>query len=161
MERLKTYVLGHGFSVKEFSAVAANNNYDLYDFYRRIKAVNNFCKLKSSESLAAANKRVSNILSGQSEELVNLQIDKNLLLEKEEINLSNLVIDKIKLTKKLLEDGDYEKLLVDLAGLREAIDEFFDHVMVMVDDERIRKNRLILLAKLRALFLQVADISFL
>lgn len=130
------------------------------DFDLRIKAVHAFSERPEAESLAAANKRVSNILNKQ-ESAVSADINAGLLTEKAEIALSDLVLAKTKLLAPLFEQGDYDQALSQLAELKEPVDAFFDDVMVNVEDEAVKNNRLALLTALRQLFLQVADISLL
>ena len=130
------------------------------DFDRRVKAVAEFQQREEAAALAAANKRVSNILAkleGDAPE----EIDGALLEDEAEQTLTNLVVASYEQSEPLLEKGDYQGVLEMLAELRDPVDVFFDTVMVMADDEAVRNNRLALLAFLRDLFLNVADISLL
>ena len=130
------------------------------DFDRRVKAVADFQQREEAAALAAANKRVSNILAkldGEPPE----EIDGALLEDDAEQTLTNLVVASYEQSEPLLEQGDYQGVLEMLAELREPVDAFFDTVMVMAEDEAVRNNRLALLAFLRDLFLNVADISLL
>lgn len=156
-ERLKYWSIDRGFSTEEFLAVHAHPNDDLFDFYRRLIAVQQFNRLPEADSLAAANKRVSNILAKQNQSFEHQTINKQYLTEPAEIALAQLIEEKTKSTQS----HHYEQILKELATLKQPVYNFFDHVMVMVDDEKIKNNRLILLSKLRGLFLQVADISLL
>ncbi len=130
------------------------------DFDRRVKAVAAFQHREEAQALAAANKRVSNILAkldGAPPE----EIDGALLEDEAEQTLTNMVVGAFEQSYELLEASDYASVLELLADLREPVDAFFETVMVMADDEAVRNNRLALLAFLRDLFLNVADISLL
>jgi glycyl-tRNA synthetase beta chain len=128
------------------------------DFDRRIKAVANFRNIAEAEALAAANKRVANILSKDGVKVTG-GFDRSLLVEAAEIALATEVAKLQNELLPLFHAGDYTPALTALAALRAPIDSFFDTVMVNADDLAIRQNRLNLLASLRALFLAVADIS--
>ncbi|MBK6756671.1 MAG: glycine--tRNA ligase subunit beta [Moraxellaceae bacterium] len=128
------------------------------DFDRRIKAVANFRNLAEAEALAAANKRVANILSKDGVTVTGA-VDNRLLSEAAEQTLAAQVAKLQAELTPLFAAGDYTPALTALAALRAPIDSFFDTVMVNADDLAIRQNRLNLLASLRALFLAVADIS--
>ena len=130
------------------------------DFDRRVKAVAAFRQREEAAALAAANKRVSNILA-KLDEAPPEEIDGALLEDEAEQTLTNLVVDAYERSEPLLEAGDYEAVLALLAELREPVDAFFDTVMVMAEDPAVRGNRLALLSFLRDLFLNVADISLL
>ena len=128
------------------------------DFDRRVKAVAAFRARPEAAALAAANKRVANILA-KLDTPPGDEIDGALLVEDAEMELANAVVDAFAAAEPLLEQGDYSAMLAMLAGLREPVDAFFDQVMVMADDAAVRENRLALLSFLRELFLNVADIS--
>jgi glycyl-tRNA synthetase beta chain len=130
------------------------------DFDRRVKAVAAFQPREEAQALAAANKRVSNILA-KLDQAPPEEIDGALLEDEAEQTLTNLVVASYEQSEPLLEKGDYQGVLEMLAELREPVDAFFDTVMVMAEDEAVRNNRLALLAFLRDLFLNVADISLL
>ena len=130
------------------------------DFDRRVKAVAAFQQREEAQALAAANKRVSNILA-KLDTAPAEEIDGALLEDEAEKTLTNMVVAAFEQTYELLEAGDYASVLEMLAQLREPVDTFFDTVMVMAEDEAVRNNRLALLAFLRDLFLNVADISLL
>ena len=155
-ERLKGYSLEQGYTADEFAAVFAVLPAQPYDFYRRLHAVQNFRTLIEAESLAAANKRIANILrksDNQAAEMIGQ------LVEPAEIKLlASARIAESDVTP-LLATADYQAALNRLADLREDVDNFFDDVMVMCDDLDLRANRLALLTKLSKLFLQIADIS--
>jgi len=130
------------------------------DFEHRIKAVADFEKVNESTDLAAANKRISNILKKQSG-IINSDVDQSVLVEPAEQELHKAIeaIEQDCIT--LFDNGDYSQGLQKLANLRTPIDNFFEHVMVMSDDPRQQQNRLSLLKKMQQLFLRVADISLL
>ena len=130
------------------------------DFDRRVKAVAAFQQREEAAALAAANKRVSNILA-KLEEAPPEEIDGALLEDEAEQTLTDLVVNAYERSEPLLEEGNYEAVLALLAELREPVDAFFDTVMVMAENPAVRGNRLALLSFLRDLFLNVADISLL
>jgi len=155
-DRLKGYCLDQSFSSDEFEAVLAVNPTKPFDFWLRIKAVQAFRALPEAESLAAANKRISNILK-KSEQPVSKTIgalvevqEKNLLVAAEEAEAAIL---------PLLAEQNYPLALSRLAQLRDTVDAFFDGVMVNTEDAALRNSRLALLAKLSGQFLKIADIS--
>ncbi|MEX0444613.1 glycine--tRNA ligase subunit beta [Xenorhabdus sp. SGI246] len=158
--RFRTWYQEQGYSVDTIQAVLARRPTQPADFDARMKAVTHFRTLDEAVSLAAANKRVSNILA-KSEEKLNDTVQASVLKAAEEIQLAtHLVVLKEKLAP-LFAEGNYQDALVELASLREAVDAFFDNVMVMDEDLQVRANRLTLLSELRELFLRVADISLL
>jgi len=130
------------------------------DFENRVKAISQFAQADEAKDLAAANKRISNILKKQPID-DDADIDESLLIEPTEINLHSAIktIEQDCIT--LFNHGDYSKGLQKLSSLRTPVDAFFEDVMVMSDDQALQKNRLTLLNKLRQLFLRVADISLL
>ena len=158
MERLKGLYQEEGVSINAFEAVSAVEPETVADFDRRIRAVLTFVKLPEAEALAAANKRISNILK-KSGELATNTILTGLFEGEEETTLYQRISAKKEQVTPMLESFMYEETLVALADLREPIDHFFDKVMVMAEEERIRSNRLALLNSLNLLFLGVADIS--
>ena len=129
------------------------------DFQNRLKAVRAFAKLPEATQLAAANKRISNIL--RKSEHDNVVLDESLLTEAAEKALAKTLLTTSKDAEALFDKSDYEGGLSKLASLRPAIDTFFDEVMVNADDEATKNNRLSLLASIQALFLRTADISVL
>ena len=130
------------------------------DFDRRVKAVAAFQHRPEAAALAAANKRVSNILAKLASPPPE-EIDGALLEEDAEQLLTDLVVHAYEQTEPMLEQGDYASVLALLAELHEPVDAFFEQVMVMAEDQAVRENRLALLSFLRDLFLNVADISLL
>ena len=158
--RFRAWYQEEGHSVDTIQAVLARRPTKPADFDARMKAVSHFRTLESSSALAAANKRVSNILA-KSDETLNDHVHASVLKEAEEIRLAtHLVVLRDKL-EPFFAEGRYQEALEELANLREPVDAFFDKVMVNAEDKDLRINRLTLLSKLRELFLQVADISLL
>lgn len=156
--RCQAFYSDAGVPVKVIHAVLATSEDALLDIDLRVKAVSAFNELESSASLASANKRVANILSKNaysSKEDVNV----NLFAEAAESELYNALCAVSVENLKTL--SDYEELLNALSELRPQVDAFFDSVMVMVDDDALRSNRLALLAQMRQTFLTVADIALL
>lgn len=146
-----------GITPDVIAAVQACRPTQARDFDRRVKAVAHFQSLPEAGALAAANKRVSNILA--KEAISAGDIDAALLQEGAEKALATAVEQLSRRVEPLFAAGDYTQALTALAGLRAPVDAFFDSVMVMAEDAAVRANRLRLLSQLRALFLRVADIS--
>jgi glycyl-tRNA synthetase beta chain len=159
-ERMRAYYLDRktGLTTEMFAAVMAKRPVSLLDFDERLKAVAAFVKLEPASSLAAANKRIGNILK-QAGVDGGASIDQSLITEPAETALFESVVKAQQAVAPLLESRDYTNVLTTLADLRDPVDGFFDDVMVMTDDEALRNNRLALLAELRAMFLNVADVS--
>jgi glycyl-tRNA synthetase beta chain len=159
-ERLRRYFLDRdaALATETFDAVLARQPASLVDFERRLSAVQAFIKLEPAASLAAANKRVANILK-KAEHSGETAVKEKLLVDKAELALWTELDAARAAVAPMLEAREYTAALTALAGLREAVDQFFDDVMVMADDTATRNNRLALLAGMRALFLDVADIS--
>ncbi|WP_308364606.1 MULTISPECIES: glycine--tRNA ligase subunit beta [unclassified Microbulbifer] len=160
LERFRARYEDQGIAAEVFMAVAARNLSRPLDIDNRVHAVHTFSQLPEAQALAAANKRVSNILA-KLEGPAPTEVDENLLQEDAEKALHAAVKDARTQVEPLYAEALFTEGLAGLAGLRETVDSFFDHVMVMTDDEKLRDNRLALLAQLRALFLEVADISLL
>lgn len=148
-----------GVSVDVIQAVQVLSPASPLDFDDRIKAVSHFKTLPEAQALAAANKRVANILA--KEVNVTGEVDASLLTEQAEKDLYQALQTVSPVVTPLLQAHDYTPALTELATLRTPIDAFFDSVMVMADDAAIKQNRLRLLAQLRALFISVADVSVL
>ncbi|HCM62256.1 MAG TPA: glycine--tRNA ligase subunit beta [Morganella sp. (in: Bacteria)] len=158
--RFRAWYQEQGYAIDTIQAVLARRPTRPADFDARMKAVTHFRSLEEAAALAAANKRVSNILS-KSDDALNDAVQASLLNAPEEIRLAAYVIDLKSQLTPLYAEGKYQEALTELASLREAVDAFFDSVMVMDKDDNIRRNRLTLLNELRNLFLEVADISLL
>jgi glycyl-tRNA synthetase beta chain len=123
--------------------------------------VSNFNLLPQAKALSSANKRVANILAKLERPLENASVNNGLLKLAAEKTLAEKVAAKELVVMPLFAARKYDDGLAELAVLKEPIDNFFDDVLVMDEDPAVRDNRLALLTRLRALFLQVADISFL
>jgi len=160
LNRLKGIYTDADVPIETFVAVAQRRPGNIADFDQRLQAVISFQQLPESESLAAANKRISNILK-KARDFKPSEPRIDLLQQTEEIALHDKINEMSEKVTPLLLEGDYEGTLRALAALREPVDTFFDEVMVMSDDETIKANRLSLLTRLQHLFLQVADISHL
>jgi glycyl-tRNA synthetase beta chain len=155
-DRLKGYCLEHGFSADAFEAVLAVNPSQPLDFMQRIRAVQHFRQLPEAESLAAANKRISNLLK-KSDQPISDSIGP--LVEPAEKNLLAAAEAAQAAIVPLLAEHHYGLALTRLAQLRDSVDAFFDQVMVNTDDADLRNSRLALLGMLSAQFLNIADIS--
>ncbi|KEA53064.1 hypothetical protein DT73_09010 [Mangrovibacter sp. MFB070] len=158
--RFRAWYQEEGHAVDTIQAVLARRPTRPADFDARMKAVSHFRTLDAAQSLAAANKRVSNILA-KTDEPLNERVNASVLKEDEEIRLAMQVTVLRDKLEPYFAEGRYQEALVELAELRDTVDAFFDKVMVMDEDPALRVNRLTLLEKLRELFLQVADISLL
>ncbi|MAY42665.1 MULTISPECIES: glycine--tRNA ligase subunit beta [unclassified Neptuniibacter] len=160
LERFRAWYEDAGINAEVFLAVLALKPSRPLDFDRRVKAVNHFRSLPEAEALAAANKRVSNILSKQGV-TGTAEVDTALLTEAAEKALAAEIEAQKASLAPLFAEGKYQDSLESLSSLRVSVDAFFEDVMVMADDEAVKNNRLALLSQLRALFLGVADISVL
>ena len=160
VDRLRRYYLDQdvGMTTEMFAAVRAKRPSSLCDFDDRLKAVAVFSRLEPAASLAAANKRTANILR-QAEFGDDIRLDPALLGDAAEVALYESLKTAEQNARPLLEKRAYTEALTQLAELRRPIDTFFDEVMVMTDDAAVRQNRLALLSELRALFLNIADVS--
>ena len=160
VERLRGYYREQGHGTELVSAVLASGWDTLPDLDRRLSALSAFMGQEEAASLAAANKRIGNILR-KTEEAVSEEIDENMFIFDEEIQLFKEVTRLNEIVCPLLEQGDYASSLNHLAGLRAPVDAFFDAVMVMDKDPALRLNRLSLLSHLKTLFDRIADLSVL
>ncbi|MET0548167.1 MAG: glycine--tRNA ligase subunit beta [Xanthomonas sp.] len=147
LDRLRSYYADKGVPATQFNAVAELKPASLYDFDRRIDAIGIFATLPEAEALAAANKRIRNILRKADGEIP-AQIDATLLREPAERALAEVVEAAIVETDGALRQHDYVTVLNFLARLRPQVDAFFDGVMVNADDPALRRNRLALLKRL-------------
>jgi len=158
LDRLRHYTAEQGVPAAHFEAAASLRPASLLDFGRRLMAIGEFVKLPEAEALAAANKRIGNILKKAAGEIPE-HIERSRLREPAEIALAESVESAIRETDAALAAHDYLAVLSRLAWLRQPVDAFFDTVMVMADDEALRENRLALLKRLHDRFVAVADIS--
>jgi len=159
-ERLRGYFAEQGIPADVFAAVAAREPRRPFDFAARVHAVDAFRTLPEAESLAAANKRIKNILK-QAEGEIPERFSDSLFTEDAEWNLAAQLVGLGPGVRDLLKKREYAAALRALAGLRDNVDAFFDTVKVMTDDEQVRRNRLALLGSIGGLFLETADISLL
>ncbi len=160
--RVKSYYRWKGYRTAEIAAVlACRPPHRLLDFDRRLKALSRFFKKQraAAESLAAANKRIANIL-GKAEDAPE-NYDRKKLIEKAELRLADSLEQTGAHAERCFAAGKYDDGLAALSKLRQPVDAFFDEVLVMAPDENLRKNRLALLRRIRNLFLAAADISHL
>lgn len=157
--RFRAWYQDEGISVDVIQAVLARRPTRPADFDARVRAVSHFRTLDSAEALAAANKRVANILAKAEGDIG--AIDVALCVEPAEQVLAQSVLSLAKEVQPLIAQGEYTAVLDKLAGLRQPVDNFFDNVMVNAEDAKLRQNRLAILNTLQGLFLQVADISLL
>ena len=155
--RFRAWYEAEGYSIDVIQAVLARRPTNPADFDRRVKAVAEFGKLDAAAALAAANKRVANILAKVEGDIATT-VNAALLQEDAEQALHSAIV-----AEHAYQAGQhsYAEGLAHLASMREVIDNFFDKVMVNADDAAVRANRQALLKQLRELFLQVADISVL
>ncbi|WP_434930825.1 glycine--tRNA ligase subunit beta [Shewanella sp. HL-SH5] len=160
MARFRSWYQDKGIQVDVILAVLARRPTRPADFDSRVKAVSHFRSLEASTALAAANKRVSNILA-KVEGTLPETINQSLLVEPAEKALADKLIQLQPELAPLFANADYQQALTLLADLRESVDTFFEDVMVMADDEALKNNRLALLNSLREQFLHIADISVL
>ena len=160
-ERLRGYITEQGYSADVIDAVFASNVTIPVDCMARIAAVSEFCQLTQAQSLAAANKRIGNLLRKNKVTLDNITIAPHLLQHHSEQALVTELERVTEVVAPAIAQQQYTVVLTTLACLNEPVDTFFNCVMVMDEDERIRQNRLIILHQIRTLFLQVADISYL
>jgi glycyl-tRNA synthetase beta chain len=141
-----------------FAAVRSREPASLLDFHQRLGAVQRFMTLDSAISLAAANKRIANILK-KAKSAGSSEVNTALFVADEEKQLHAALVALVPEHESDLANRNYEAALQRLAALREPVDGYFDQVMVMADDDKLRANRLAQLGQIRSLFLDVADIS--
>ena len=157
--RFRAWYQDEGIAVDVIQAVLARRPTRPADFDARVRAVSHFRTLDSAEALAAANKRVSNILAKADAAIG--EINLTACVEPAEKALAEAVLALRTEVQPLIAQGDYTAVLDKLANLRAPVDNFFDNVMVNAEDPALRQNRLAILNTLQGLFLQVADISVL
>jgi len=162
IERLRAYYVegGAGFDVtaEMFDAVLATRPSSPLDFDARLRALVEFLRLPEALALAAANKRIANILR-KATERVGERVDADLLVDPAEQILGEQVEAIARQVEPKFAGRAYTEALKSLAVLRNAVDAFFDSVMVMDDDAALRANRLALLKRMQGLFMHVADLS--
>lgn len=162
MERLRGYYLESSsqldITTEMFDAVLASRPVSPLDFDTRLRALHSFLQLTDAQALAAANKRINNILK-KVDGNISGEVDVGRFVETAERYLHQQLVTVEQSTIPAFEAGNYQAALTQLATLRPAVDQFFDSVMVMADDLTVRHNRLTLLYRLRGIFLKVADLS--
>ena len=158
--RFRAAYQANGFSVELIQSVLDRRPTSPVDFEKRIQAVAKFHELPEAAPIAAANKRISNILAKVTSE-INPDVDNTLLQEDAEKSLAEVLAALESKLSPLFSEGNYEAALFELASLQTPVDAFFDNVMVMAEDDAVKQNRLAILNRLRNLFLQVADVSVL
>lgn len=158
ISRLRAYYADQGVSAEQFEAVRVCRPAHPIDFAKRIEAVQQFSQMDSAESLSAANKRINNILKKVDGELSDT-VDVTLF----EVDAEKVLWESLDALRETVSAQiaarDYTLAIGSLATIRAAVDQFFDDVMVMADDDKVRQNRLALLNQIYQLFLQVADVS--
>lgn len=161
LERLYAFYEGQGIKADLVRAVRGREEENLFDLDKRLLALRSFVKLSEAASLSAACKRVTNLL--QQAKMISSEnhIDPNLLIEAPEQELYRQLVHTEKSVEPFFKTHDYQNALFELAKLRDSVDSFFDHVMVMVEDETQKLNRLALLSRLNVLLQGIADISLL
>ncbi|MDZ7851466.1 MAG: glycine--tRNA ligase subunit beta [Halomonas sp.] len=160
LDRFRAWARDEGIDTEVYLAVRARPVTEPLDFARRLRAVQGFSRREEAAALAAANKRVSNILTKQQHDDTT-EVEPALLQETAEKTLYDALDSRRQTVMPLFTEARYSEALDVLAGLREPVDTFFDQVMVMAEEPAVRRNRLALLAGLQALFLEVADIALL
>ena len=156
-ERLKNQLKGEGYPFDAIDAVVSSGWYDMVDGVRRIKGLKSFKRNDECSSLVVAFKRVSNILKDF--DAGERGPDESLFTEEAEGALYRCASDMAPEIEGYRQNEDYKKVFEVLAGLKSPVDDFFDKVMVMVDDEGVKENRLLLLSSVRGLYHKVADLS--
>ena len=159
-ERLDSWYADQGVSGDVVRAVLASSGTDLWDINLRIKALATFSTTETAQQLAAANKRVANLLA-KADSGDFLAPEAARFVEAAESTLHTMVLSTQELLSPLIAQRDYTSALSELAKLRQPVDDFFNAVMVNADDPEVRLNRLALLNMLRELFAQIADIALL
>ncbi len=176
IERLRAWFADRSIPADVFNAVLARDPARPLDFAHRVRAVEAFRALPEAASLAAANKRIRNILRQAEQAGIGIPpvgsplsrggagsagVADSLFREDAERNLAAMLAEIEPHARGMLDAGEYTDALTSLAGLRDGVDAFFDTVKVMDEDEKLRGNRLALLARIGALFMETADISLL
>ncbi|MCS5586945.1 MAG: glycine--tRNA ligase subunit beta [Porticoccaceae bacterium] len=159
LERFKSWYKERDFKSEVFASVASLGLSNPLDINARVQAVHRFTLLPEASALAAANKRVSNILAKQADADIPASVSPTLLQDAAEKLLAKQISALAETVAPLIDRRDYYAVLEQLAALREPVDQFFEEVMVMTDDPALRNNRLALLQRLQRLFMNVADIS--
>ncbi len=159
LDRLRGLLRERGYAQNEIEAVVAQNPDRLDNILERLDAVKAFAALPEAESLAAANKRIANILKKNDGEAAAASVQSDLLKESAEEGLYSAMSQLRPQVDAAFAQGDFAGTLKSLARLRNDVDAFFNDVMVMAEDEQLRRNRIALLSDLHGMMNQVADIS--
>ncbi|AZF08247.1 Glycyl-tRNA synthetase beta chain [Pseudomonas sp. R2-37-08W] len=159
-DRLRARYEDEGVDVSVYLSVRALQPGSALDFDQRVQAVQAFRKLPEADALAAVNKRVSNLLS-KADNLGTAEVDPGLFADAKEFSLNSAIAKAENAVKPLIAERNYAEALARLASLREPVDAFFEAVMINAEDAGVRKNRYAMLARLRGLFINIADISVL
>lgn len=163
LERLSGWLRERGFTAHEVAAVVEGAPDDLAEVLARLQAVREFSQLPEAQALAAANKRIGNILRkadlAEDSPPAGAQFETGRFTEEAEHALAEVIGLLAPQVDAAMHAGNYGAALTVMARAREPVDRFFDSVMVMADDPAVRANRLVLLATLRGLMNRVADIS--
>ena len=157
-DRLRVMMRDEGYTAQEVDAVLAKQSTNLAQTPKKLAAVRKFLQLPESSSLAAANKRIANILKKSADVAVG-DVDPSLLVEEAEKKLYDVLGDHEPIAKLFFEKGEYEGMLATLTPLKMPVDAFFADVMVNSEDEKLRLNRLALLTRLYTLMNRVAELS--
>ncbi len=160
-DRLRAKYEDENIDIQVYQSVRAVQPTNPLDFDSRVHAVQNFKSKPESTSLAAANKRVANILSKVQIEQISNQVIDSLLIEPAEKSLSSALMQASVKIHPLNQTKNYQEILEVLSTLKQPIDDFFNTVLVNAEDEKVKLNRFAILKQLRLLFLGVADISYL
>lgn len=162
-ERMRGFIEEQGFTPDVFAAVHALQLSDLTDIYLRVQAVQTFKKTEVAQDLLTANKRVSNILAKQAQATFagTNQIKTDLFQEPVEQQLFDRICTLQKDIPALCKTHQYQEALLLLSSLHAILNEYFDKVMIMAEDDAIRENRILMLSILRSLFMEIADIALL
>ena len=158
LDRLNAYYKDQGIRHDVSDAVLCLQPHRPLDIDQRIHAVTAFRSLPAADSLAAANKRIGNILKKITGKLPD-KVNPGVLQDEEEKALYTQLTTLDSKVQSDIDKGDYQSALTELASLRDNVDSFFDTVMVMAEDEALKNNRIAILNRLHGLFMQVADIS--
>ncbi|PHS72725.1 MAG: glycine--tRNA ligase subunit beta [Cycloclasticus sp.] len=158
IDRLKGFCLSNGFSAEQFAAVASVGCSEPVDFISRLEAVKQFSELEEATSLGAANKRIQNLLKKAPDD-VSDQFDASLLVDSQELELHKQLKVVESTVAPLIEQREYINALKQLSILKSPIDDFFEHVFIMAEDEKLKNSRLALLSHIHSNFIKIADIS--
>ena len=161
-ERAKSWYLQQGYTARQIDAAASTGIDNMPDLNSRLLAIKHFAQSDNAASLSEANKRVKNILSKNNIPLSHDHIiQESLLVDAEEKDLLASIYEATEKISPMLTNRNYVGIIDVLSALKENVDAFFEHVMVMCDDQKTRQNRLAILVALRKLFLTVGDVSLL